>query len=1033
MPYVSRQRSFRILSWSALGLLVTAAAFFIRWEVKSSTLQARFFSSFAQKLSFEVQAGESPSIRYPKKGPYDLRLGYAGLPDFNERLKRQGFAITAQARFSHSLARLFDSGLFTIYHEKTQAGLRVLDRSNRLLFNADYPSRIYPAFESIPPLILDTLLFIENRELLDPRFPHRNPAIEWDRFGRALLDGLKQSLGADVHVAGGSTLATQMEKYRHSPGGRTDSVGEKFRQMGSAALRAYGEGPDTQKTRRAIALDYLNSVPLAGAPGYGEVHGLGDGLRIWYGADLETVSRLLSPHAIASNEPITPAQGQAYRQILSLLLAQRRPAYYLDQGYGDLQALTDRYLIWLSEAGIGSASLRDAALLAPIGLRTSSMPAVATRFLEHKTQAVIRAQLAGLLGIERLYDLDRMDLTARSTLDRTAQQSITQSLANLKHLNYARAAGLIGFRLLSENDDLSKVIYSLTLYERSPLGNLLRIQADNHEQPLDINQGVRLDLGSTAKLRTAVHYLQLIAQLYQRHAGQPPEALTGTALHPRDHLSRWMIDRLKSNPQINLADLLEAALERRYSASPAENFFTGGGLHRFANFNPADNHKVLSVRTALRDSVNLVFIRLMRDILYHYLYRPDGLARRLENAGEPLRHDYLKRFADREGRLFLSRFYAKYRSQEPQKRLVLLTQDLRLTPIRLTTVYRSIYPQHDAAALGIFLNSHLETETLTEEEILRLYHKYSPERFNLQDRGYLARIHPLELWLVSYLMQFPQATLEEVMAASAGHRQEVYGWLFKTSRKRAQDRRIQVLLEIEAFSEIHSAWQRLGYPFATLTPSYACAIGASADRPAALAELMGILLNDGVRYPNVKFDALHFAAGTPYETLLQRQPAQGERVLTPEVAATVRRALIEVVDKGTAVRLRGAYAGPDGKPLVMGGKTGTGDHQRKIYGPNGRLREVQTMNRTASFVFFLGDRFFGTLTAYVAGSDAASYRFTSSLPVQVLKFLAPAIEPLFAREKSHEEGTPKIITTAPQKSLSPTKSAARGYADNGSG
>ena len=34
-----------------------------------------------------------------------------------------------------------------------------------------------------------------------------------------------------------------------------------------------------------------------------------------------------------------------------------------------------------------------------------------------------------------------------------------------------------------------------------------------------------------------------------------------------------------------------------------------------------------------------------------------------------------------------------------------------------------------------------------------------------------------------------------------------------------------------------------------------------ADRPAALAELMGIVVNDGIRRPTVRIDELRFAAG----------------------------------------------------------------------------------------------------------------------------------------------------------------------------
>ena len=100
-------------------------------------------------------------------------------------------------------------------------------------------------------------------------------------------------------------------------------------------------------------------------------------------------------------------------------------------------------------------------------------------------------------------------------------------------------------------------------------------------------------------------------------------------------------------------------------------------------------------------------------------------------------------------------------------------------------------------------------------------------------------------------------------------------------------------------------------PFAHLVPSYGTAIGGSGDRPDALADLMGIVLNDGVRLPTVDLERLHFAADTPYETEMSssREP---QRVLAPEVAQTVRQALMGVVAEGTATRLRGAYRAADG-------------------------------------------------------------------------------------------------------------------------
>ena len=59
--------------------------------------------------------------------------------------------------------------------------------------------------------------------------------------------------------------------------------------MASASLRAYQEGEDTQARRRQVVVDYLDTVPLAARPGFGEVHGLGDGLWAWYGRDVREV------------------------------------------------------------------------------------------------------------------------------------------------------------------------------------------------------------------------------------------------------------------------------------------------------------------------------------------------------------------------------------------------------------------------------------------------------------------------------------------------------------------------------------------------------------------------------------------------------------------------------------------------------------------------------------------------------------------------------------------------------------------------
>jgi len=83
----------------------------------------------------------------------------------------------------------------------------------------------------------------------------------------------------------------------------------------------------------------------------------------------------------------------------------------------------------------------------------------------------------------------------------------------------------------------------------------------------------------------------------------------------------------------------------------------------------------------------------------------------------------------------------------------------------------------------------------------------------------------------------------------------------------------------------------------------------------------------------------------------------------------------------------------DGEALRVGGKTGTGDNRIQTVGAGGRLISSLALNRTATFVFYLGPNHFGTLTAYVPGRGADSFRFTSALPVQVLKGMAPILQP----------------------------------------
>ena len=921
--------------------------------------------------------------------PFKLALFFTIVILLLERLRERHFLITAQARQSPALLAYATHGFFPPFAEKQQAGLAIADCRGEPLYLFRYPQQLYPQFADIPPLVVDSLLFIENRHLLAADQPLANPAVDWPRFAKAALSQVGKSFAIQEQSAGGSTLATQLEKYRHSPDGLTLSAMEKLRQMVSASVRAYQQGPQTLAARQRIVRDYLNSVPLSAAPGHGEVHGLADGLRVWFGADFARVNALLDP----ARTPLAnrAERGLALRQVLALMIAQRRPSYYLAQGRKELEALTDSHIRVLAGGGVIDWTLRDAALAQRLKFRDLQQYPAIQPVQANKGISVARSRLSSLLNLP-LYDLDRLDLAATSTLNDALQQQVSAYLRQLADPEFAGQVGLFGERLLSP-EKTAEVRYSFTLFERSPDGARVRVQTDNTDQPFDLNEGSKLELGSTAKLRVLTTYLEIVSELHDNYAGMSVESLRKIEVSEQDNISRWAVSYLMTAKDKSLPLMLEAALDRKYSASPNEGFFTGGGMHTFNNFRREDNGRIPAIRDALRESINLPFVRLMRDIVRYSLYREGNRAQLLKDDKDPRRTEYLAKFADKEGQTYLLRFWRKYRGKTADEQLDTFLDGLKPSAVRLAAVHRYLMPDASQETFAAFLAKRLPREKLSDRRIEQLYTSYGPGKYSLPDQGYIARVHPLELWLLSYLKAFDKATFSDAVEASRDERQEVYSWLFKTRHRSARDSRIRTMLEVEAFLDIHQRWARLGYPFDHLVPSLATALGSSGDRPAALAELMGIIQNGGMRAPTLRIEHLSFAKGTPFATVFEPANTQGTRVMSVEVASALRNALSKVVEGGTARRIAGAFALPDGTVLALGGKTGTGDNRIETVGRYGNVTSSLARNRTATFVFYIGDDHFGTLTAYVPGSQSDKFRFTSALPVQVLKGMAPLLVP----------------------------------------
>lgn len=981
-------------------------------EFHTSIVQSWFFTTTNTRVHFNLDRGPSREIAYPRPAPFDDRRGYSKLPRFLSLLKTQDYRVIHQARQSETMMTLFEHGISPPYPVDPAAGLDIRGTHGERLFRYDQSEFSFEKIENVPPLVVKTLLFLENRDLERSAMPWQNPVIEWDRTLKAAMLYVGAKLNLPVPVQGGSTLAVQLEKFRHSPHGRTDTPLEKLRQIVGASLKAYREGPDTRSWRERIIVDYINTVPLAAAPGYGEIHGLGEGLYAWFGMQRDdVVAALISPGA-------TAAKVRAFKHVLALLISVRAPSVYLVDERASLEEKVNQFTRLLARAGIIDWEMAAELQETPIRFLPSAPLPPLPSSIRNKAANAIRTHMMDALGGGNLYDLDRLHLQVGSTFDVALQKRVTDFLNRLADPQFVAANGLNGERLL-ENADPSQVIYSFLLVEATSAGNRIRVQADNFAAPFDFNRSVKLELGSTAKLRTLTHYLEVMAELHGELSPLDQKQLGQKAGSARDVLTRWVIETLQSDKDLTLQPFLDRAMSRQYSANPHEEFFTGSGLHRFENFDKSDDERVFSLREAFRNSTNLVFIRLMRDLVaYHRGRLPYDAGDVLANPAHTQRHKMLLEIADEESHPPLRRAFQNYANRTPEE-VVRRLLGKGISGRRLAILFFAWRAGTTESDLKAWLQKYQAKPT--DPEVSRLYRAYHNPRMTLADHAYLLSLHPLDLWGAGELLNQPKMSWKKFYAASAEARRVSSAWLLDNRNRRAQDLRLRIRMEKDAFDRMAPYWQKLGFPFKSMVPTYASAIGSSSDRPVALAELVGVLVNEGVRRPTLSLTHVHFAAGTPYETILEPVAKAGRQMLAPEVARTVRKAMAEVVEQGTARRLKGVFKSSGGQVLTVGGKTGSGDNRFKTFSRTGAVITSRATNRTATFVFYIGDRYFGVITAYVEGREAENYRFTSALPVSLMKLLAPAIISRMENKSVAQFGLRPVETIA---SAAPAKSTA---------
>jgi hypothetical protein len=209
----------------------------------------------------------------------------------------------------------------------------------------------------------------------------------------------------------------------------------------------------------------------------------------------------------------------------------------------------------------------------------------------------------------------------------------------------------------------------------------------------------------------------------------------------RDPITRWAVETLEAEPDVNLDAFLQLALDRKYSGNPGEAFFTGGGLHTFGNFDKAENGRIYTVREATALSVNLSYIRLMRDLVRYYEARlPYDTNAILANMDNPLRRKMLQEIADEESKTYLYQAYRSFQKKSAEEIVKTLLGKKAESDRHLAILFYAWHRGSGEEGLANWLQKFLGP--LKPNQTAKLVKAYSNPRLNMSDYGHLLQNPP---------------------------------------------------------------------------------------------------------------------------------------------------------------------------------------------------------------------------------------------------------------------------------------------------
>ncbi len=997
----------------ALLLLMLIVAEEIRYGIGF-----RYLTAQVEKVAkLESKPGQSQSWDIPiPDSPRWKREGIAYYSQLFTALNNAGFRVDKDTHLvlTPQAKKLMDMGIVPYNHYQGRAfsGIRISDRHKKTVYQYEHPNQ-FKNFAHISPFILKALLVWENDKLRHLLFPPEkknheeqknndegielNYLIEGPRIVKSLAEYLHYKITGEGAYSGGSTLMTTLEKITNTPGGRTQNINDKIKQMIGAGLHLYADNSNTGVKKALV--DFLNTVPMAGGPkSYtGELYGFGASYYAWFGYTIDELNEQLKSKDRA-------IRVQAFKNICAIIVSIRRPSELLLEPER-IERQANVLLRRLKQKKLLNSALYIKARALKPAWNSQSNGRVQPDYSVHREAFSVRNQYTQMVrqavakksGIEKarrvnLQTVDSMPVAIELNTDARLEQSIHKVLdemysevAQQSPFVQSNQKGLLNDLTL---DELEQIKYGVMVLEIDK-NRQWKILANTDTQSKVVynpaKQG-RFQWGSTAKLRVLVNYLMIIhdeARLLQSELGQGNAERLLQYKKSSVKIKRLLATYISRHPEADMDKILNLAMSRRISAAPGEKFLTGESWHQFHNYQKSDDRKNPNLWQMTTQSINLAFVRLMRDVVDYYI--------------DQLGYDKVAILKDRHN-LVRKRIIDDAVKQD--EAVYLEGMNFFVAQIQkhfLSTSLRSAGNEQER------VREPGSDKEITDKEIIGKAREIARNIKNSSSRevkkyrrlaSLLKRITYYEKpWLLARVRNYDSTTPASVVAQERRILQQTSRWL-RTNKFWIKNT-LYTYLEQQAFAKgVTSAWKKLGYPF-NVSPSYAVVLGSSGDTPMSLLELTGTLLNEGMQEKNITaIERIVLAPGSEFETTFKAQHQQ-EAIIPKEVAMIARKAMEGVLQKGTAI-----FASRH--PLMQfvqsaGAKTGTGDNRHN----------QKSVNRSAAVLSILDNgkgkaKYAVCITMSVVKGDIQRYKFTSKIPVRILSRIADHLTPIIANKSIQE-------------------------------